>query len=379
MRPVNVGLIGYRFMGKVHSHAYHDMPFFFQTEHVPVRRVLCGRNEALVRQAAARWGWQEVETDWRRVVEREDIQMIDVSVPDTLHHEIVMAAAAEGKHILCEKPLALTVQEAEEMVAAVERAGVTHMIAHQLRKVPALVYARRLIEEGTLGEILRVRAAWTNEMGIDPDYPLVWRFRKEAAGERGVIGNLASHLIDLARFLVGEIVEVVAAAETRVKSRPLPLDDPRRSTAARGEVSVFDDACVLARLANGAGAVFDASWVAAGHKHGQRLEVNGTEGSLTFGFERMNELEVYLRRDPAPLGGFRRIVVTEPEHPYIAAWWPRGHGIAYEHLFIHIVHEFMEALDRGTVPTPNFHDGLMVNRVMRAVDASLGRRTWVPV
>jgi predicted dehydrogenase len=377
---VNVALIGYRFMGKVHSHAYHDMPFFFRTDHVPVRRVICGRSEGALREAADRWGWQEVDTDWRRVVERNDIHLIDVSAPDVLHHDIVMAAAAAGKHILCEKPLAMTVADAQEMVDAVERAGVAHMIAHQLRKVPALLHARRLIEEGALGRILHVRALWTNEMGIDPDYPLVWRFRREHVGRRGVIANLASHLIDLIRFLAGEIVEVVGSASTHITSRPLPTEGTARPIAgARGEVTVFDEACFLARLEGGASAVVEASWVAAGHKHGQRIEVNGTEGSLSFEFERMNELQVSFRRDPSTSGGFRRILITEPDHPYVSAWWPRGHGIAYEHLFIHMVYEFMDALDRGTVPAPNFHDGLMVNRVMDAVEASVEQRRWVTV
>lgn len=380
MPPVNVALIGYKFMGKVHSHAYHDMPFFFRTGHVPVRKVICGRQEGPLREAAARWGWEEASTDWRRVVERSDIHLIDISAPDVLHHEIAMAAAAAGKHILCEKPLAMTTREAEDMTRAVQQAGVLHMIAHQLRKVPALLYARRLIEEGALGQVLHVRALWTNEMGIDANYPLVWRFRREHVGKRGVLANLGSHLIDLIRFLAGEIVEVAGSASTHIKFRPLPEDGTVRPIpGTRGEVTVFDETCFLARLANGASAVVEASWVAAGHKHGQRIEVNGTEGSLAFGFERMNELEVYFRRDPAPSGGFRRVLVTEPEHPYIAAWWPRGHGIAYEHLFVHMVYEFMDALDRGTLPSPDFHDGLMVNRVMDAVEASIERRGWVPV
>ena len=380
MIPVNVGLIGYRFMGKVHSHAYHDMPFFFQTDHVPVRKVICGRSAQALREAAVRWGWEDVETDWRRVIERKDIDLVDISAPDSLHHEIVMAAAAARKHILCEKPLGMTVREAEEMVDAVERAGVTHMIAYQLRKVPALLYARRLIEEGALGAILHVRALWTNEMGIDPHFPLVWRFRKEAVGTKGVIANLASHLIDLIRFLVGEIVEVVGTADTHLRFRPLPEEGTHRPLpGTQAEVTVFDEASFLARLANGASAVVEASWMAAGHKHGQRIEVNGTEGSLAFGFERMNELEVYFRRDPAPSGGFRRVVITEPEHPYISAWWPRGHGISYEHLFVHMVYEFMDALDKGARPAPNFHDGLMVNRVMDAVESSIERRQWVRV
>jgi predicted dehydrogenase len=217
-------------------------------------------------------------------------------------------------------------------------------------------------------------------MGIDPNYPLVWRFRREHVGQRGVIANLASHLIDLVRFLAGEIVEVAGCASTHIKTRPLPAEEAGRpAPGTEGPVTVFDEACFLARLANGASAVFEASWVAAGHKHGQRIEINGTEGSLSFAFERMNELHVYFRRDPAATGGFRRILVTEPDHPYMATWWPRGHGIAYEHLFIHLVYEFMDALDRDLAPSPDFHDGLMVNRVMDAVDASIAQRTWVTV
>ncbi len=371
-------MIGYKFMGKVHSHAYHDMPLFFRTEHVPVRKVICGRDEAALREAANRWGWGEIETDWRKVVEREDIHLLDVSTPNALHHDIVLAAAAAGKHVLCEKPLATTVPEAEAMVAAVERAGVTHMLAHHLRKVPALLYARRLIDEGALGRILHVRALWTNDWGIDPESPLVWRFRREEAGAGGVIEDLHSHLIDLARFLTGEITEVVATGETHIKSRPLPRGGGG-GLGPRGDVTVYDESCFLARFANEATGVFEASWVAAGHKHGQRIEVNGTDGSLLFDFERMNELEVYLRQDPAATRGFRRVVVTDPAHPYVGAWWPPGHGIAYEHLFVHLVYEFMEALDHGTQPAPNLCDGLAGMRVMAAVEASLERRGWVRV
>ncbi len=377
---VRVGLIGYKFMGKAHSHAYYDMPFFFHTEHVPVRKVICGRDEAALREVAGQWGWEEVETDWRRVVEREDIDLIDVSTPNALHHDIVVAAAAAGKHILCEKPVSVSVPEAEAMVAAVERTRVTHMLAHHLRKAPALLYARRLIEEGAIGRVLHVRALWTNDSGIDPESPLAWRFRREEAGSSGVIGDLHSHLIDLARFLAGEILEVVATADTHIKSRPLPVGGTDRSRpGTRGDVTVPDESSVLARFADGAIGVFDASWVAAGHKHGQRLEVNGTDGSLLFDFERMNELEVYFRKDPGASSGFRRVVVTDPEHPYVSAWWPPGHGIGYEHLFVHLVYEFMDALDRGTIPTPNLRDGLTGMRVLAAAEASVERRGWVRV
>ena len=379
LKPVNIGLIGYRFMGKAHSHAYQDMPFFFHTEHIPVRKVICGRDERALREVADRWGWQEVERDWRNIVDRKDIDLIDVSAPNALHHDIVVAAAATGKHIFCEKPLSTTVTEAEEMVAAVEQAGVVHMIAHHLRKVPALMYARRLIDQGAIGQVLHMRALWTNDMAIDPEYPLLWRFRRDLGGPSGVIGDLHSHCIDLARFLVGEITAVVATADTHIKSRPVPEQSFDRPMGTRGEVTVPDESCFLARFANGATGVFEASWVAAGHKHGQRIEVNGTEGTFLFDFERMNELEVYLRRDPPSTRGFRRIVVTESEHPYISAWWPPGHGITYEHLFIHLVYEFMDALDRGAPPSPNLYDGLMGMRVMTAVESSVQQHGWVRI
>ncbi len=379
MKPVNVGLIGYRFMGKAHSHAYHDMRFFFATDHVPVCKVLCGRDERAAQEVAARWGWQEVERDWRRVVERKDIDLIDVSTPNALHHDIVLAAAAAGKHIFCEKPLATTVADGEEMVAAVERAGVTHMIAHHLRKVPALAYARRLIDEGAIGRILHVRALWTNDMAIDPSYPLHWRFRRDLAGSSGVIGDLLSHGVDLARYLVGEITEVVGTADTHIRSRPLPSPERQGPGESTGPVTVPDDSCVLARFAGGATGVFEASWVAAGHKHGQQIEINGTEGSLCFDFERMNDLLVYFRRDPPLTGGFRRIVITEADHPYIRAWWPPGHGLTYEHLFVHLVYELMDALDRGVLPSPNLQDGLIGLRVIEAVESSVRQHGWVRV
>jgi predicted dehydrogenase len=374
MTEVNVALIGYAFMGRAHSNAYRQVTPFFQPRLRPRMKVLCGRNAGAVRAAAAQLGWEEAATDWREVVRRKDVDLVDVSTPGDTHAEIAIAAARAGKTVFCEKPLANTLGEAEKMLKAVEKAGVTHMICHNYRRAPAVTFAKELIGSGRLGEVRHFRGTYLQDWIVDPDFPLVWRLQKDKAGS-GALGDLASHSIDLARFLVGEIVEVAAALETFIKERPLP-DKPRK----KGKVTVDDAAISLVRFASGAIGTIEATRMAPGRKNYNRFEVNGSEGSLAFDLERMNELEVFFRGDPGGLQGFRRILVTEAaDHPFVKAWWPPGHIIGYEHTFTHTVYDLLEALDRGKLPSPNFEDGVRNQKVLDAIERAAGTRRWVRV
>ncbi|HLT57395.1 MAG TPA: Gfo/Idh/MocA family oxidoreductase [Limnochordales bacterium] len=381
---LGVALVGYKFMGKAHSHAYKDVGMFFYLPAKPVMRVLCGRNAQAVAEAARAWGWQETDTDFRRAVSRDDVHIVDIASPGDTHKDVALAAAAAGKHVICEKPLANTLAEAEAMVEAVERAGVKNMVAFNYRRVPAVQLAKRMIEDGTLGEIYHFRAVYLQDWIIDPDFPLVWRLRKEVAGS-GPLGDLGAHIVDLARFLVGEITEVVGSAKTFIKERPLPEDDQGAwgSTAgegkAKGEVTVEDAVVFLAHFANGALGTFEATRFAAGRKNYNCFEINGSKGSVVFNLERLNELQYFNREDPDHAQGFRTIIVTEPSHPYIAAWWPPGHIIGWEHTFIHEVKDFVEAIVNDTPVQPSFRDGLQTQSVLESVMESTARRTWTPV
>lgn len=381
-KELGVALVGYKFMGKAHSHAYKDVGMFFDLPAQPVMRVLCGRNEEAATQAARAWGWQEVETDFRKAVTRDDVDIVDISSPGDTHKEVALAAARAGKHIICEKPLANTLAEAEEMVSAVEDAGVKNMVAFNYRRVPAVQLAKKLIEDGTLGEIYHFRAVYLQDWIIDPEFPLVWRLRKETAGS-GPLGDLGAHIVDLARFLVGEITEVVGSAKTFIKERPLPEDDAGAwgSTAgeAKGEVTVEDAAMFLAHFANGALGTFEATRFAAGRKNYNRFEINGSKGSIVFNLERFNELQYFNRDDREDAQGFRTIIVTEDVHPYLSAWWPPGHIIGWEHTFIHEVKDLIEAIAEDKEVQPTFRDGLQTQSVLESVLESVDRRTWTPV
>jgi predicted dehydrogenase len=337
-------------------------------------KVLCGRNEAAVQEAAGRLGWEETATDWREVVRRKDIDLVDVSTPGDSHAEIAIAAARAGKAVFCEKPLANTLGEAKAMLAAVKKAGVTHMVCHNYRRAPAVTLARQIIESGRLGRIFHYRGTYLQDWIVDPEFPLVWRLRKEKTGT-GAIGDLASHMIDLARFLVGEIVEVAAAVQTFIKERPLP-----ENAKKRGKVTVDDAAASVVRFANGALGTIEVSRMAPGRKNQNRFEVNGSEGSLAFDLERLNELEVFFRSDPGPTQGFRRILATEPAyHPFVKPWWPPGHLLGYEHTFVHTVYDLLQAMDKGTVPSPSFEDGVRNQAVMDAIERAARTRKWVRV
>jgi len=371
MPSINVALIGYAFMGKAHSNAYRQVSHFFSPRLTPRMKVLCGRTPAKVRAAAREYGWEETATDWEEVVNRKDIDLVDIATPGDSHAEIAIAAARAGKAVFCEKPLGNTVAEAERMLAAVTKAGVTHMICHNYRRIPAVMLAKQLIDEGRLGEIRHYRGTYLQDWPADPKFPLVWRLDKKKAGS-GALGDIAAHSIDLGRFLVGEITEVAGDLKTFIKTRPLP-----GSPNKRGRVTVDDASTALVRFRNGAIGTIEATRMALGRKNYNRFEINGSLGSLAFDLERMNELEVYFESDKPSVRGFHRILVTEAGHPYIKAWWPPGHIIGYEHTFTHTVYDLLEAIADGKVPQPSFADGVKNQRVLGAIEKAAATRRWV--
>jgi predicted dehydrogenase len=362
-------------MGKAHSNAYRQMPHFFKSDAHPVMKVICGRDEAKVKAAREQLGWEEWSTSWEEVVNRDDIDLVDVSTPGDTHMPIAVAAARAGKVVFCEKPLANTLSEAKKMLAAVQKSGVLHMICHNYRKAPAVTLAKKLIEEGTLGNLYHFRGTYLQDWIVDPKFPLVWRLDKTKAGS-GALGDLASHVTDLARFLVGEIQEVSAALETFIKERPLE-NNPKK----KGEVTVDDASLAIVRFENGAAGTMEATRFAPGRKNYNRFEINGSKGSLAFNLERMNELELYLRGDPQYIQGFRTIMVTEGGgvHPFVGAWWPPGHIIGYEHTFVHSVYDLMQAISKNRMPSPNFEDGVKNQAVLDAMERSSSSKKWVKV
>jgi predicted dehydrogenase len=386
LTSLRVGLIGYAFMGAAHSHAWRTAPRFFDLPLRPELTVLAGRDAAAVRAAADRLGWASTETDWRRVVEREDVDLVDICTPGNTHAEMAIAALAAGKHVLCEKPLANSVAEAEAMTAAAERAaasGVLAMVGFTYRRVPAVALARQLVAQGRLGQIRHVRAQYLQDWIADPAAPLSWRLQKEKAGS-GALGDIGAHIVDLTQFITGErLTGVSGLLETFVPKRPLPASSGKLGGVGgegMGEVTVDDAALFLGRFTGGALGSFEATRFALGRKNAIRIEVNGSAGSLAFDFEDMNVLEFFDGAEPAGTAGFRRIVVTEPEHPYVAAWWPAGHGLGYEHGFTHQVVDLVTALAAGVQPTPSFADGLQVQRVLDAVERSAAdRSTWAEI
>ncbi|GAA1519287.1 Gfo/Idh/MocA family oxidoreductase [Sphaerisporangium rubeum] len=370
-------MVGYAFMGRVHSQAWRAVGAFFDLPVAPVMAVLSGRSAERTAAAAAQLGWAAVETDWKELIKREDVHIVDICTPGDSHAEIAIAALEAGKHVLCEKPLANTVEEAEAMVAVAERAaarGVRSMVAFNYRRVPAVALARQMVAEGRIGEIRHVRAQYLQDWITDPEFPLVWRLQKDKAGS-GALGDIASHIVDTAQFITGQLITGVSGlTETFVKRRPLAEESAGLSAAggggATGEVTVDDAALFTARMSGGAVASFEATRFATGRKNAMRIEVNGSLGSIAFDFESMNELWFYDQNLQAEEAGFRRIYVTESGHPYAGAWWPPGHGLGYEHTFTHEVKDFLEAVGNGTDPAPSFADGLRVQRVLAAVERS---------
>jgi predicted dehydrogenase len=383
---LGIGMVGYAFMGAVHSQAWRTVARVYDLPVSPVMAALCGRDRAAAGTAARRLGWDSVETDWKQLIARDDVHLVDICTPGHTHAEIAIAALEAGKHVLCEKPLANSVAEAVAMTEAAERAarsGIRSMVGFNYRCVPAIALARQLIVAGRLGEIRHVRAQYLQDWIVDPEFPLVWRLDADKAGY-GALGDIGSHIVDLAQYTTGQrITGVSAITETFVKQRPLPDSSHGLSAPgvpARGEVTVDDAALFTARFSSGALGSFEATRFASGRKNSMRIEINGSEGSLAFDFEAMNELWFHDHTDDAETAGFRRILVTEPSHPYLEGWWPPGHLIGYEHTFTHEIRDLLEAIGTGADPAPSFADGLQVQQVLAAVAASAAQNsTWIGV
>jgi predicted dehydrogenase len=379
-RKLNVAIIGCQFMGKAHSSAWSRVSQFFEPAFTPVMKVACDIDQDRANRFAERWGWESAETDWRSVVARKDVDIVDISVPTFLHHEIAIEAAKAGKHVFCEKPAALSADHAREMYEAAEKAGVTHYVNHNYRRCPAVGLARQFIEDGRIGRIFHWRGAYLQSWITDPSFPLTWHLRKEKAGA-GPHFDLNSHSVDLARFLVGEISSVTAMTTQFIRERPLDKGaggafDAATTASELGEVTVEDAAFMVAAFENGALGSFDSTRFATGRKNYNCFEIYGSKGSLAFNLERMNELEYFSADDEASGQGFRTILVTEALHPYAANWWPPGHIIGYEHTFVHAMADFLNAISRGSVIRPNFEDGMRAMQVLEAAleSAATGRR-----
>ncbi len=378
---INVGLVGYKFMGKAHSNAYRQVAHFFPDAALtPVMKVLCGRDADATRAAADQFGWQDVETDWRALVARPDIGLIDISTPGDTHAPIAIAAAQSGKHVFCEKPLANTLAEARQMRDAVQQHGVVGMVNFNYRRVPAIQLARKLIDEGRIGQIYHWRAVYLQDWIMDPNFPLVWRLQKDSAGS-GTLGDLGAHIVDLARMLVGEITDVSGLTHTFIKQRPLASSTNAglgaQASQEMGEVTVDDAALFMTRFENGALGSFEVTRFGNGRLNYNSFEINGSKGSIIFNLERMNELQVLFSDEPAELRGFRTILVTDGAHPYLSAWWPAGHIIGWEHTFTHTVYDLLNGIASGQSPAATFDDGLRCQAVLDAVERSSGSRQWV--
>ena len=384
MKPLNVALIGYKFMGKAHSYALMAMPFFFKTGIQPVRKVICGRHEGPLRQAAEDFGWEEYSTDWREVVRRPDVDVVDIVTPPSTHAEMIVEAAKAGKHIFCEKPFTVTVAEAEAALDAVRKAGVQHMLGFNYRRVPAIALAKQLIESGQLGKLYHFRAVYLQDWIMDPQFPRIWRLNRAIAGS-GPHHELNSHIVDLALYLAGRITRVVGMEETFIKERPAEAAAEQLSTMLTAQagasqmetVDVDDATAFLARFESGALGTFESTRFAAGRRNHNRIEVNGSKGSVYFDLEDMNRLQVYRTDDPPEAPGFRSVQVNEGCHPYISHWWPPGHAIGYQNSFVNQFADFFQAIADGAKPEPGFEQGLENQKVLEAVTRSIERDGWV--
>lgn len=387
MKPrLNVAMIGYGFMGAAHSQGWRVAPRFFDLAATPAMQLVVGRTESAVADAAAKWGWAQSSTDWREAISRDDIDIVDIVTPGDSHAEIAIAALEAGKHVLCEKPLANTVDEAIEMAEAAARAakdGVFAMLGHTYRRVPAATFARDLVAAGRLGTIHQVRASYLQDWLTDPATPLAWRLQKEHAGS-GALGDIGAHIIDLSQFITGmRLTSVSGTIETIIPKRPVLESAGGLSGTGgseMGDVTVDDVALFTGRFDSGVLGIFEATRFATGRKNALRVEVSGSQGALAFDLEDLNSLQFYDATADATVQGFTKILVTEPEHPYIESWWPAGHMLGYEHAFSHQAKDFIDAITGMKQPLPSFDDGLQVQRVLAAVESSsTNGSAWTPI
>lgn len=373
---LRVAMIGHGFMGAAHSVGWRQAPAAYDLPLTPRMAVLVGRDADKTADAARKWGWDETSTDWRSVIERDDIDLVDIVTPGDSHAEIAIAALAAGKHVLCEKPLANSVEEAEAMEQAAQDAaanGIRAMVGFTYRRVPAVTLMRDMIADGRVGTVRQVRASYRQDWLADPQSPMTWRLDKDRAGS-GSLGDIGAHIVDMTQFVTGQsLTEVSAVLETLVEERPVLAESVGLSGTAgteRGKVTVDDVALFSARLESGALASFEATRFATGRKNALDIEISGDAGALHWNLENMNVLEFYDATRPSAEQGFTRILVTEPEHPYLSGWWPAGHMLGYEHGFSHQAKDLTEAIAAGTDPQPTFADGLRVQRVLDAVERS---------
>jgi predicted dehydrogenase len=385
-KEVNVAVVGASFMGKAHSNGWRKVDMFFDAPVKPVMKVLCDKEQGLLDAHAERWGWQETSTDWKALLQRDDIDIIDICTPNFLHPEIAIAAAKAGKHIVCEKPLASTLKEAVAMQKAVDAAGVKNMCAFSYRFVPAIQTIKNMIENKQLGEIFHFRAAYQQDWIVDPDFPMVWRLKKKHTGS-GALGDIGAHITDLCQFLVGEISEVTSAMETFIKQRVV-ADSDTGAWEAKGSkksktydtVDVDDAAIYLARFKDANTlATFEATRFAPGRRNYNNIEIYGSKGSVIWNLEDINYFQYFNRNDPDLLQGFRRVSACDSGHPYAAAWWPPGHTIGYEHLFAHELYEFICGLSKKKGNFPTFEDGVKCQRVLETVEKAAKSRKWEKV
>ncbi len=383
MKTIKIGMVGYKFMGKAHSNAFQRLGMFFDSGAAVELKALCGRDPAWVRKAADQFGFEAIETSWEKLVKRADIDVVDITAPSNVHKEIAIAAAKNGKHIFCEKPLALTVGDAREILAAAEKAGVKHQVGFNYRFVPAILLVKELIDSGKLGTLYHFRAKYLQDWILDPTFPLVWRLDKAIAGS-GAHGDLGAHLIDLSHFLVGGIKRVMGASKTFITERPdvgvmQGLTAESFENALMRPVKVDDTTLFLTEFENGVMGSFESTRLAAGHKNDMSFEINGSKGSVRFEFERMNELQYYDATDTPSVRGFRIIQATDGCHPYMKSWWPAGHVIGYEQTFVHEFHEFIRAIAQDSATSPNFADGVRCCQVLDAVDKSIVEERWIRI
>jgi len=375
-KQLNIGIVGTKFMGRAHSNAWLNASHFFDTPYVPVLKAVSAQDLDATKAFAENWGYAEIESDWRVLVERPDIDVIDICTPTASHYEIAVAAAAAGKHVLCEKPCALSSAQATEMAEAADKAGVVHYLNHNYRRVPAIAFAKKLIGEGKIGTVYHWRGAYLQDWVMDPNFPLTWHQKKEIAGG-GSHFDLSSHAIDVARYLIGEIDTVSAMLKTFVTERPLPVEGATRfksgtfeDVGEKGKVTVDDASFMLASFENGALGSFESTRFAGGRKNYNYFELYGSKGSILFNLEQMNELQFASLDDPQDEQGFKTIQVTNDTHPFMKAWWAPGHIIGYGNTFLHAVSDIMQAIKAGGSITPNFWDGAKIMRVLEAGELS---------
>jgi predicted dehydrogenase len=372
-KPLRIGMIGYGFMGRAHSNAYNRVANFFKLEHTPVLQAVCARDEEKAKAFAETWGYKSIETDWRKLIARDDIDAVDICTPNNLHKEIAIAAAQAGKMILCEKPLAMNVAEGEEMCAAVEKAGVANIVWYNYRRIPAVTFAKQLIDEGKLGRIFHYRANFLQDWTISADLPQggqgLWRLDSAAAGS-GVTGDLLAHCIDTALWLNGGISDVTAMTETFIKER-------KHTLTGKMEKVTIDDACsFLCHFENGSLGLFESTRYARGHKALYTLEINGEFGSIKWDLHDLHRLQWFDYRNAGNLRGWSSIHVTDGDHPYMSKWWVPGLAIGYEHSFVHQVADFCESLSTGKPAGPTFRDSLETQKVCDAVLKSAAEHNW---